>query len=58
MNASSTISSIMIPQLWIKEFPMSIIAPLKVNFHQYLGDFNVLVMDLMGPSLESLFNQT
>ena len=23
-----------------------------------IGDFNVLVMDLMGPSLESLFNQT
>ena len=40
------------------DFPMSIIAPLKVNFRQYLGDFNVFVMDLMGPSLESLFNQT
>ena len=24
----------------------------------FLGEYNVLVMDLMGPSLESLFNQT
>ena len=48
----------MIQLLLTKEFRMFIIAQLKVNFLRYLGNFNVLVMDLMGPSLESLFNQT
>jgi hypothetical protein len=37
---------------------MFIIVPLKVELDSNLGDYNVLVMDLMGPSLESLFNQT
>jgi hypothetical protein len=37
---------------------MFIIAQLKVILFLNLGDYNVLVMDLMGPSLESLFNQT
>jgi hypothetical protein len=37
---------------------MFIIVQLKVILFLNLGDYNVLVMDLMGPSLESLFNQT
>lgn len=48
----------MIPLSSIREFQMFIIVPLKVELHSNLGDYNVLVMDLMGPSLESLFNQT
>ena len=58
MNASFTTTSTMIPQLLTREFPMFTTALLKVNLFLDLGDFNVLVMDLMGPSLESLFNQT
>jgi serine/threonine protein kinase len=37
---------------------MSTTAPPKVHSHHYQGDYNVLVMDLMGPSLESLFENT
>ncbi len=48
----------MIPLSLIREFQMFIIVPLKVELDSNLGDYNVLVMDLMGPSLESLFNQT
>jgi hypothetical protein len=48
----------MIPLSLIREFQMFIIVPLKVEVDSNLGDYNVLVMDLMGPSLESLFNQT
>lgn len=48
----------MIPLSLIREFQMFIIVPLKVQLDSNLGDYNVLVMDLMGPSLESLFNQT
>ena len=58
MNANSTIT-FTTTQLWlIREFQTSTTAPLKVRIFQNLGDYNVLVMDLMGPSLESLFNQT
>ena len=48
----------MIQQLSTKEFLTFTIAPLKVHLVINSGDYNVLVMDLMGPSLESLFNQT
>lgn len=45
--------------LLTRESQTCITAQLKVNFDFiFLGDYNVLVMDLMGPSLESLFNQT
>ena len=48
----------MTPQSSTRESLTSTIAPLKVFPFFYSGDYNVLVMDLMGPSLESLFNQT
>lgn len=58
MNASFTTTSTMIPQLSTREFPTFTTVLPKVNLFLVLGEFNVLVMDLMGPSLESLFNQT
>ena len=48
----------MTPPSLIRESLMFTIAPLKVSYFLTPGDYNVLVMDLMGPSLESLFNQT
>jgi casein kinase 1 len=48
----------MIPQSLTREFLTSTTVLQRVNLVLALGDFNVLVMDLMGPSLESLFNQT
>ena len=57
-NASCTITSTMTPLSSIKAFPTSTIAQLKVLTDLYLGDYNVLVMDLMGSSLESLFENT
>jgi len=58
MNANFTTIYIMIQPSSTKEYLMFIIAPLKVLILSNLGDYNVLVMDLMGPSLEALFNQT
>lgn len=48
----------MIPPSLTREFLTSTTVLQRVNLVLALGDFNVLVMDLMGPSLESLFNQT
>ena len=48
----------MIPPSLIREFLTSTTVLQRVKLVLALGDFNVLVMDLMGPSLESLFNQT
>ena len=48
----------MTPLLLTKGSPTFITVQLKVYLNLFLGDYNVLVMDLMGPSLESLFNQT
>lgn len=39
-------------------YPQRLLLLNRRYYWLYLGDFNVLVMDLMGPSLESLFNQT
>lgn len=58
MNANFTTIYIMIQLSSTKEYLMFIIVPLKVLILSNLGDYNVLVMDLMGPSLEALFNQT
>lgn len=57
-NANFTTIFIMTPLSLTKESRTFITALLKVTHVYTIGDYNVLVMDLMGPSLESLFNQT
>ena len=51
MNANFTTIFIMTQQLLTKVFQMFIIAQPKVKFNIKKGDYNVLVMDLMGSSL-------
>eukprot|EP00919_Chromeraceae_sp_WS-2016_P064215 GHVR01151953.1.p1 GENE.GHVR01151953.1~~GHVR01151953.1.p1 ORF type:complete len:276 (+),score=9.03 GHVR01151953.1:355-1182(+) len=58
MNASYTTTCTMTQQSLIKESLMFTIARPKVHLNCYLGDYNVLVMDLMGLSLEELFDKT
>jgi hypothetical protein len=56
-SASCTTTSTRI-QTPYKGIPKVYYCSTEDNSHTILGEFNVLVMDLMGPSLESLFNQT
>jgi casein kinase 1 len=58
MNANSTTTYTMTRLSSTRESLTFTIVPLKVTIKDNSGDYNVLVMDLMGPSLEALFNQT
>ena len=57
MSANSTTTYTMTQPSSIKGSPMSTTAPLKVPLSDS-GDYNVLVQDLLGPCLESLFEST